>query len=40
MIRFRDGKPTGIYYSQHTSGAAYRWNHKSLSMKDERVRKS
>ncbi|KAL6691239.1 hypothetical protein J3F84DRAFT_167744 [Trichoderma pleuroticola] len=36
MVRFRDGKPTGIYYSQHVSGSAYNWNDKALSMKDER----
>ncbi|UKZ74667.1 hypothetical protein TrVFT333_002337 [Trichoderma virens FT-333] len=36
MVRFRDGKPTGIFYSQHTSGAAYDWNDKALSMKSGR----
>ncbi|KAL6857284.1 hypothetical protein J3F83DRAFT_364731 [Trichoderma novae-zelandiae] len=36
MIRFRDGEPIGIWYSQHVSGAAYDWDHKGLSMKDER----
>lgn len=37
MIRFRDGKPIGIWYSQHVTGAAYKWDHKALSMKDDRV---
>lgn len=37
MVRFRDGKPTGIYYSQHSSGAAYEWNDTRLSLEDERV---
>lgn len=37
MVRFRDGKPIGIWYSQHVSGAAYDWNHKALSKEDERV---
>lgn len=37
MVRFRDGKPTGIYYSQHSSGAAYQWNDTRLSLEDERV---
>ncbi|EGR49687.1 uncharacterized protein TRIREDRAFT_105775 [Trichoderma reesei QM6a] len=36
MIRFRDGKPIGIWYSQHVTGAAYKWDHKALSMKDDR----
>ncbi|KAL6874420.1 hypothetical protein HDV57DRAFT_227521 [Trichoderma longibrachiatum] len=36
MVRFRDEKPIGIWYSQHVSGAAYDWDHKALSMKDER----
>ncbi|TFA97889.1 Putative vacuolar protein sorting-associated protein TDA6 [Trichoderma ghanense] len=36
MVRFRDGKPIGIWYSQHVSGAAYAWDHKALLMKDER----
>lgn len=39
MVRFRDGKPNGIYYSQHSGGAAYDWDHADLSMKDGRVRK-
>ncbi|RFU79324.1 vacuolar sorting-associated 62 [Trichoderma arundinaceum] len=36
MVRFRDGKPTGIYYSQHAGGSAYGWDDAALSMKDER----
>lgn len=36
MVRFHDGKPTGIYYSQHSSGAAYEWNDTRLSLEDER----
>ncbi|KAH6962432.1 hypothetical protein BKA56DRAFT_560182 [Ilyonectria sp. MPI-CAGE-AT-0026] len=36
MVRFRDGKPTGIYYSQHSSGAAYDWNDTDLSLEDGR----
>lgn len=40
MIRFRDSKPTGIYYSQHAGGAAYDWNDMTLSMKSGRVRDS
>jgi hypothetical protein len=31
MIRFRDGAPTGIYYSQHGDGAAYNWTDLVLS---------
>lgn len=37
MIRFRDGEPKGIYYSQHATGEAYKWNDKKLSKEDERV---
>lgn len=37
MIRFRDGKPTGIYYSQHADGSAYQWDDADLSMENERV---
>lgn len=37
MIRFRDSKPTGIYYSQHAGGAAYDWSDMKLSMKSGRV---
>ncbi|KAK7447223.1 hypothetical protein Landi51_07098 [Colletotrichum acutatum] len=38
MIRFHDGKPTGIYYSQHSSGSAYKWDDKALSVENGRVR--
>ena len=37
MVRFRKGKPTGIYYSQHRDGAAYGWNDAALTMENERV---
>jgi hypothetical protein len=40
MIRFRQGKPEGIYYSQHSDGAAYDWSHEGLTIKDGRVRES
>lgn len=36
MIRFRNGKPTGIYFSQHSDGAAYQWNDAALTREDER----
>ncbi|KAL6899965.1 hypothetical protein GGI43DRAFT_405934 [Trichoderma evansii] len=36
MVRFRDSKPTGIYYSQHAGGAAYNWDDMTLSMKSGR----
>ncbi|CAI0649747.1 unnamed protein product [Colletotrichum noveboracense] len=38
MVRFRDGKPTGIYFSQHVDGAAYDWDDSTISKIDERVR--
>lgn len=37
MVRFHQGKPTGIYYSQHEDGAAYSWAGAKLSLQDERV---
>lgn len=37
MVRFRNGKPAGIYYSQHRDGAAYDWDDKELTIMDERV---
>ncbi|KAJ4416806.1 hypothetical protein N0V82_006535 [Gnomoniopsis sp. IMI 355080] len=36
MVRFRDGKPTGIYFSQHSDGAAYEWGDAALAIEDER----
>lgn len=36
MVRFHDGKPSGIYYSQHRDGAAYDWNDAALTKTDER----
>lgn len=38
MVRFRDGKPIGIYYSQHEGGIAYDWDDSVLTLeRDERV---
>jgi hypothetical protein len=37
MVRFHDGKPTGIYYSQHRDGAAYDWDNDAISKTNERV---
>lgn len=37
MIRFKDGKPDGIYYSQHLGGAAYQWDDPKVSKVDGRV---
>lgn len=37
MIRFRDGKPRGIYYSQHVTGEVYEWNDKRLTIEAGRV---
>ena len=39
MVRFQKGNPTGIYYSQHSDGAAYTWDDAALSTKDKRVRR-
>ncbi|KAF4978212.1 hypothetical protein FZEAL_5373 [Fusarium zealandicum] len=36
MIRFRKGKPVGIYYSQHVDGQAYNWDDSRVSMTDGR----
>ena len=38
MIRFRDGKPIGIFYSQHVDGKAYDWGDFVVSRTEERVR--
>lgn len=38
MVRFRDGRPVGVYYSQHRDGRAYDWDEPELSKVDERVR--
>jgi len=38
MIRFRNGKPVGIYFSQHRDGKAYDWDDPVLSKTDGRVR--
>jgi hypothetical protein len=31
MIRFKDEKPTGIYYSQHRDGTSYKWDDAAIS---------
>lgn len=36
MVRFHNGKPTGIYYSQHRDGAAYNWDDQAISKTDDR----
>lgn len=36
MVRFRDGKPTGIYYSQHVDGSAFDWSDNGLTIQDDR----
>ncbi|KAK1561488.1 vacuolar protein sorting-associated protein 62 [Colletotrichum navitas] len=36
MIRFRDGKPVGIYFSQHVDGSSYSWDDPELSKTDGR----
>jgi hypothetical protein len=38
MIRFRDGKPIGIYFSQHRDGAAYSWDDSTVTKRNGRVR--
>ena len=38
MIRFRDGEPVGIFYSQHRDGAAFDWDDQSISKSGGRVR--
>lgn len=37
MVRFRDGKPTGIYFSQHRDGTAYSWDDSTVAKRDGRV---
>lgn len=33
MIRFKDGKPVGIYYSQHGTGQACEWEDETCFFK-------
>jgi hypothetical protein len=35
MIRFKNGEPTGLFYSQHDGGASFDWNDHTVSKKDE-----
>ncbi|KIX03859.1 uncharacterized protein Z518_07412 [Rhinocladiella mackenziei CBS 650.93] len=35
MIRFRDGEPTGIYFSQHASGEACSWEDEACFSKQD-----
>ncbi|KAI5457680.1 hypothetical protein BGZ63DRAFT_393472 [Mariannaea sp. PMI_226] len=35
MVRFHNGTPVGIYYSQHMDGAAYNWDDSKLSKTDD-----
>jgi hypothetical protein len=37
MIRFQDGEPQGIFYSQHRDGTAYQWDDEAVSKQDGRV---
>lgn len=34
MIRFKDGNPTGIWYSQHAYGEACSWEDETCFLKD------
>ncbi|KAK1675517.1 vacuolar protein sorting-associated protein 62 [Colletotrichum godetiae] len=36
MIRFKGGRPTGIYYSQHVDGASFSWDDSALTKADGR----
>ncbi|KAI1840848.1 hypothetical protein JX266_012930 [Neoarthrinium moseri] len=36
MVRFHEGQPTGIYYSQHSDGSAYDWNDIAISKDNDR----
>ncbi|KAF5384561.1 hypothetical protein D9757_006429 [Collybiopsis confluens] len=36
MIRFNDGKPIGMYYSQHSDGQAFVWDDSKLSKENGR----
>ncbi|KIK51158.1 hypothetical protein GYMLUDRAFT_125946, partial [Collybiopsis luxurians FD-317 M1] len=36
MIQFVDGKPTGIYYSQHSDGQGFGWDDPEVSKQDGR----
>jgi hypothetical protein len=34
MIRFKDGKPTGIFFSQHGSGLECKWDDERCLFKE------
>lgn len=38
MVRFENGEPVGIWYSQHRDGSAYDWDDTTVSKTDGRVR--
>lgn len=38
MVRFHNGTPVGIYYSQHVDGMAYDWDDPTVNKTDGRVR--
>lgn len=37
MIRFHNGIPTGIYFSQHIDGVGYEWDDVTVAKTGDRV---
>lgn len=38
MDRFRERRPTGLYFSQHSDGSTYDWDDPTISKDNGRVR--
>lgn len=37
MVRFHNGTPVGIYYSQHIDGVGFKWDDSTINITDGRV---
>lgn len=37
MVRFHNGTPVGIYYSQHIDGVGFKWDDSTVNITDGRV---
>lgn len=38
MVRFHNGTPVGVYYSQHVDGVGFKWDSSKINITDGRVR--
>ena len=37
MVRFHNGTPVGVYYSQHVDGVGFKWDDQRINVIDGRV---